>query len=163
MVSQQRLKNGDARAGVRAERLTAGCTVVLLRFLVCQRSLGGQRLAPQRAPLLPGLRSAGPAPGASGPVLQAQPCQAAAELLSGAGALPPQPARAGCLTQSLWNGERLEGRASAGAQEGVSRTQPFGLARQGAAPSAAVGTGWVRRCAAGTVGWCHLRPLPAQV
>lgn len=33
---------------------------------------------------------------------------------SGSGTAPPQPVRAGFVTQSLWNGERLVGRVSLG-------------------------------------------------
>lgn len=48
----------------------------------------------------------------------------------GSGTAPPQPVRAGSVTQSLWNGERLAGRVSAGMQQGVSRTQLFGPIKQ---------------------------------
>jgi len=47
----------------------------------------------------------------------------------GSGTAPPQPVRAGSVTQSLWNGERLAARASAGTRQGVSRTQLFGRER----------------------------------
>lgn len=48
----------------------------------------------------------------------------------GSRAAPPQPVRAGSVTQSLWNGERLVGRASAGTRRGISRTQLFGPIKQ---------------------------------
>lgn len=44
----------------------------------------------------------------------------------GSRTVPLQPVQAGSVTQSLWNGERLAGRVSAGTRRGIRRTQPFG-------------------------------------
>lgn len=43
----------------------------------------------------------------------------------GSRTVPPQPVQAGSVTQSLWNAERLAGRASSGTWQSTSRTQLF--------------------------------------